>query len=748
MKITTFIYCAFISLGLMAQTKEKPTYLDDSKPIEERIEDALSRMTLAEKIAVIHAQSKFSSPGVKRLGIPEYWMSDGPHGVRAETMWDAWGEAGQSNDSVVAFPALTCLAATWNPCVAEEYGKAVGEEALYRKKNMMLGPGVNIFRTPLNGRNFEYMGEDPYLSSHIAVPYINGIQSNGVSACVKHFCLNNNEIHRHTTNVIISERALNEIYLPAFKAAVQEAHTWGIMGSYNLWKNHHNCHNPYLLNDILKKQWNYDGVVVSDWGGAHDTDESIKYGLDMEYGTHTDGMSMNVANGYEKYYLAKAYRDAIIAGKYTQKELDEKVRRVLRLFFRTSMNNHREMGALCSEAHYATARKIGEEGVVLLKNNNILPINTTTSKKILVVGENAIKMMTIGGGSSKLKAQKEISPLEGIRMRFGQIAKIDYARGYTSIVNGEGGILKEQTRKIDNINMNETRSNDALRQEAVEKAKDADIILLFGGLNKHRHQDTESSDRKNYDLPYNQNELVDAILQVNKNLVFVNISGNCMALPWAQKVPAILQAWYLGSESGNIIAEILAGDINPSGKLPYTWGQKLTDYGAHALNTYPGLKRPNEDIYDEEYKEGLYVGYRWTDKENIKPLFSFGHGLSYTTFKLGKLTSDKKEISEDESITFSVNVQNTGEKDGAEVIQLYIRDIKASVDRPLKELKGFQKVFLKAGENKDVHITINKDALSFYDETSHAWKAEKGEFEALIGNASDNITSKVKFRLN
>lgn len=747
MRIIVFIFLVVSATAGWAQGFAP--YLDDSKPIEERVEDALSRMTLAEKIAVIHAQSKFSSPGVKRLGIPEYWMSDGPHGVRPETMWDAWDQAGWSNDSVVAFPALTCLAATWNPEVAEEYGNAVAEEALYRKKNMMLGPGVNIFRTPLNGRNFEYMGEDPYLASRLAVPYIKGLQKNGVSACVKHFCLNNNEINRHTTNVILSERALHEIYLPAFKAAVQEAHTWGIMGSYNLWKNHHNCHNPFLLNDILKREWKYDGVVVSDWGGAHDTDESIKYGLDMEYGTHTDGMDMNVANDYEKYYLAKPYRDAIVSRRFGMKELNEKVRRVLRLFFRTSMNRNKGFGSLCSEAHYATARKIGEEGVVLLQNNNnILPVNTDKVKKILVVGENAIKMMTIGGGSSKLKAQNEESPLEGVRSRFGKTATVDFARGYTSIVNGSGGIISEQTRVIKGVDMKEKRSNEVLRQEAVEKAKAADLVLFFGGLNKHRHQDTENSDRKDYELPYNQNELVEALLQVNKNIVFVNISGNCMALPWAKRVPAILQAWYLGSESGKIIASVLAGDVNPSGKLPYTWGQKLTDYGAHALNAYPGVKRPTQDIYDEEYKEDIYVGYRWIDKEKVKPLFSFGHGLSYTTFKMGKVIADKNEMTENGSITFTVNVRNTGKVAGAEVVQLYISDLQSSVNRPLKELKGFKKVFLQPGESKDVTITIDKSALSFYDERLHDWTAEPGEFEALVGNAADNIVAKTKFRLN
>lgn len=361
--------------SMSAAAQGTPVYLDETKPIEERVEDAMKRMTLDEKIAVIHAQSKFSSPGVKRLGIPEFWTDDGPHGVRPDVLWDKWEQAGQTNDSCVAFPALTCLAATWNPAISRIYGESLGEEALYRRKDMILGPGVNIYRTPLGGRNFEYMGEDPYLASRMVVPYIQGMQSKGVAACVKHFALNNDEEYRHQVNVIVDDRALHEIYLPAFKAAVTEAGVWGIMGAYNMYKNQHNCHNQWLLNDILKGQWRFDGVVVSDWGGAHDTRQAVENGLDMEFGTWTDGLAFGTSDAYDNYYLASPYRKLIQDGTYTEKELDDKVRRVLRLFFRTNMNRNRQFGSLCSEAHYDAARKIAAEGIVLLQNKGrVLPM--------------------------------------------------------------------------------------------------------------------------------------------------------------------------------------------------------------------------------------------------------------------------------------------------------------------------------------------------------------------------------------
>ena len=737
-------------LGTTATTQAQsvPVYLDESKPIEQRIDDALSRMTLDEKIAVIHAQSKFSSPGVKRLGFPDLWTDDGPHGVRPDVLWDEWEQAGQTNDSCVAFPALTCLAATWNPELSRLYGESLAEEALYRNKNVMLGPGVNIYRTPLGGRNFEYMGEDPWLASRMVVPYVQGLQSKGVAACVKHYALNNDEEYRHQVNVIVSDRALHEIYLPAFKAAVQEGGAWSIMGAYNLYQGVHNCHNATMLNKILKKDWGFDGVVVSDWGGCHDTDEAIKNGLDLEFGSWTDGLTMGATNAYDNYYMALPYKKLIREGKYTTKELDEKVRRVLRLFYRTTMKRNKPFGFLCSESHYVAALKIAQEGIVLLKNEKVkelkgetlLPIDTKKVKKILVVGENAIKMMTVGGGSSSLKVQKEILPLDGIKARFTG-ADVDYARGYVGdTVQSYNGVTVGRS-------LYETRSKEELTAEAVEKASQADVVIFVGGLNKSDYQDCEGHDRKSYDLPYAQNEVIEAILKVNPRLVYVNISGNGAVLPWIQKVPAVVQAWFIGSEAGEAIASVLAGDVNPSGKLPFTWYASLDQCGAHATKSYPGTWREDYKIIDEEYKEGIYVGYRWTDSRKIKPLFAFGHGLSYTTFKVGKATADNQEMTADGRLTITVPVTNTGNRAGSETVQLYISAKGSKIDRPVKELKAFRKVYLQPGETRNVEFTIGADALSYYDEATSAWRTDAGKYEAQIGTASNQLPVKYAFTL-
>lgn len=720
-----------------------PVYLDETKPIEERVEDALKRMTLDEKIAVIHAQSKFSSPGVKRLGIPEFWTDDGPHGVRPDVLWDKWEQAGQTNDSCVAFPALTCLAATWNPAISRIYGESLGEEALYRRKDMILGPGVNIYRTPLGGRNFEYMGEDPYLASRMVVPYIQGMQSKGVAACVKHFALNNDEEYRHQVNVIVDDRALHEIYLPAFKAAVTEAGVWGIMGAYNMYKNQHNCHNQWLLNDILKGRWRFDGVVVSDWGGAHDTRQAVENGLDMEFGTWTDGLAFGTSDAYDNYYLASPYRKLIQDGTYTEKELNDKVRRVLRLFFRTNMNRNRQFGSLCSEAHYDAARKIAAEGIVLLQNKGrVLPIDTLKARRVLVVGENAIKMMTVGGGSSSLKAQHEELPLDGLKACLeGMNIEVDYARGYVGDITGEyNGVTTGQQ-------LADSRSPEELIAEAVDKARKADYVVFFGGLNKSDYQDAEGHDRKSFALPYDQDKVVEALAKANKRLIFVNISGNAVAMPWKSSVPAIVQGWFLGSTAGHALADVLTGRTNPSGKLPFTWPASLNDVGAHKLNTYPGTWRADKKIIDEEYKEGIFVGYRWADKEKTKPLFAFGHGESYTSFRIGKAKASAASITTADSLSFTVSVTNTGKVAGSETVQLYIHDCESSLPRPYKELKGFRKVYLQPGETKEVTITIGNDALSFYDDKTASWTAEPGQFEALVGNASDNIVSKVAFTL-
>lgn len=737
--ITTLAAVALTFVGATAVT---PVYLDPSKPLEERVEDALQRMTLEEKVGVLHAQSKFCSRGVQRLGIPELWTTDGPHGIRPEVLWDEWEQAAWTNDSCVAFPALTALAATWNPELAELYGRSLGEEALYRGKDVVLGPGVNIYRTPLNGRNFEYMGEDPLLASRMVVPYIKGLQSNGVAACVKHYALNNNEVNRHTSNVIVDDRTLYEIYLPAFKAAVTEGGAWSIMGSYNLYQNQHGCHNKRLLCDILRDEWGFDGVVISDWGGTHDTAEAVENGLDLEFGSWTNGLTNGRSNAYDNYYLADPYLKLLREGKADMATLDNKVRNVLRLIFRTAMKSDKGFGSLCSDEHYAAARRIGAEGIVLLRNKgNLLPLDPSKPQNILVVGENAVKMMTVGGGSSSLKVQRETSPLDGLRAQAPAGSTVVWERGYVGDPTGEyNGVTSGQ-------DLSESRSADRLIADAADAARRADVVIFVGGLNKATGQDCEDSDRESLALPYNQDAVIEALVAANPRTVVVNVSGNAVAMPWADKVPAILQAWFLGSESGNSLADVIFGRVNPSGKLPMTFPVRLDDVAAHAVGEYPGTKRADSDIVDIRYNEGVMVGYRWFDTKKIRPLFAFGHGLSYTTFGYGKLSADASKIGPDGALTLSVDVTNTGSRAGAETVQLYISDTKASVKRPAKELKNFAKIYLEPGQTKTVTFTVRPSDLAFFDAGAHAWKAEPGEFRAHVGAASDDIRSSLRFVL-
>ncbi len=735
LKLSIAVVALFCMASCCCKSSDLPDYLNPEKDIEVRIDDAMARMTLDEKIAIIHAQSKFSSAGVPRLGIPELWTTDGPHGIRPEVLWDEWVQAGWTNDRCVAFPALTALAATWNTEMSALYGKSIGEEARYREKDVLLGPGVNIYRSPLNGRNFEYMGEDPYLASRMVVPYVQQVQKIGVASCVKHYALNNAETYRHTTDPVVDDRTLYEIYLPAFKAAVIEGGAWSIMGAYNLFRGEHACHNDLLLNKILKGEWGFDGAVISDWGGTHNTREAITNGLDLEFGTWTDGLTMGKTNSYDIYHLANPYKELINSGEFTTKELDDKVRRVLRLMYRTSMNTDKPMGSLVSDAHIEAAYTIGTEGIVLLKNeNNLLPINLETTKSIAVIGENAIKMMTIGGGSSSLKVKKEVSPLEGLRKRVGEGVEILYARGYV------GDTTSVYKRVDSGQRLADDRSEKELIAEAVDVAKRADVVLYFGGLNKAKKQDCEGTDREGLGLPYSQDKLITALTEVTDKLIFVNISGNAVAMPWIDSVPAIVQGWYLGSEAGNALAAVLVGDVNPSGKLPFTFPVKLEDTGAHSMGEF------SKDG-EENYGEGLLVGYRWNDAKDVAPLFAFGHGLSYTTFEYGEASINRKSMREGGSVTITVPVTNTGSRAGKEIVQLYIADKEASVMRPEKELKGFAKVELAAGETKSVKFEIEKEALSFFDDKQHCWVAEPGEFEALIGAASDDIRTSVSFTL-
>lgn len=752
---TTIIASLFALLTINIQAQ---TYQDPKAPVEERVKDALSRMTLHEKIQVLHAQSKFTSAGVPRLGIRQLNMDDGPHGVREELEWNTWSPARWTNDSVVAFPSLTCLAATWNRDLSRRYGHSLSEEFAFRGKDILLGPGVNIQRTPMNGRAFEYCGEDPYLAGEIVVPYIQAAQKNGIACCLKHFCLNDQETDRFGVNVNVSERALHEIYLAPFKRAVEKAGVWSIMGAYNFWNGTHMCHNDALINGILKNKWGFDGALISDWGGTTDTWQAATGGLDIEMGSFTDGKLKEAEFGYKDYYMADKLECLVNEGKIPMSIIDDKVSRVLRTIFRTSMNPNKVIGSLCSEAHYEVCRQIGEEGIVLLKNDKVgkkkdpatkplLPLDITKYKKILVVGDNATRSLTQGGGSSELKTLRDISPLEGLRSLLSDNQHqqtIDYAPGYYA-----GRALYDKVDPLD------PARQEMLKQEALEKAKDADLIIFVGGLNKNNRQDCENSDRESYDLPYGQSELISALAQIQPRIVVVTFGGNPYAMPWINEVPALLHCWYLGSEAGTALTNVLTGKVSPSGKLPVTFAQKLEDYpfarfGKEAWPGITGVKAepnsageiPKSQVY---YKEDVFVGYRGFEKYKTQPLFPFGFGLSYTTFAYDGIKASR----EGSSIFVNITVRNTGNMTGKETVQVYVSAPKnKQIEKPAKELKAFAKTRqLKPGEAQDLRIEIDIDDLASWNEGSHEWQTDSGTYAILLGASSSDIRGKAIVKL-
>lgn len=659
---------------------------DDSRlPVEERVEALLPRLTLDEKLALIRAESKFASGGVPRFGIPTIEMADGPHGIRAEFERQAFVYRGLTTDSATVFPSLTALAATWNPALAAEYGEALGEEAAARGKDVVLGPGLNISRSPLGGRNFEYMGEDPFLAGRMAVSYIRGIQSKGVAACAKHFAANNQETARTLVDARVSDNALRSIYLPAFKAAVEEGGVWSVMGAYNKVNGQYACHNFHLVNDILKGEWGFDGALISDWGGTHSTREAALNGLDIEMATYIDGEWTKGDQEYGEYYLARPYKELLISGEIPLATLDDKVRRVLRLRFRTEPYYRR--GSIATPEHFDVARRIAEEGVVLLKNDTaagqpLLPL--AAGRRILVVGDNAVRRLNEGGGSSELKAARMVSPLEGMRQRFGD-ENVRFARGY--VAPAATGLLPIAPPTALELRAGEGAVADSLRAEAVAMAREADVVVLFGGLNKNQYQDCESDDRLSFSLPFFQDELIDALLEANPNLVMVLLGGNPVELPAADRIPALLQAFYPGSMGGTALAGIISGDVNPSGRLPFTFPRSLSDL-------YDVSPFTSENPPTVEYAEDTLVGYRWFHAKGIAPLFPFGHGLSYTTFRYSNPRREGNAV--------MVDVTNTGDRAGAETMQLYSLDPDG-----VKSLAAFSKVSLAPGETRTVSLDVS-----------------------------------------
>ena len=713
---------------LPAAAQEKPPYLDASKPVEERVEDLLKRMTLDEKLLLVHADSKFTTAAIPRLGIPQRWLSDGPHGVREDIGPHDWRPAGSTDDFATWLPVGVALAATWDPDLARAYGETIGQEALARGKHIMLGPAVNIHRTPLGGRNFEYFGEDPFLAARLAVPWVRGMQSQDVAACVKHYALNNQEWQRGTIDVDVDERVLREIYLPAFEAAVKEGGALTVMGAYNKFRGQHACHNEYLLDTVLKKEWGFSGLVMSDWGGTHDTREAALFGLDLEMGTNKP---------YEEFYLANPFRKLLESGAVPMSVLDDKVRRNLRVMLETKAFGGRAPGSLNTPAHQATARQVAEEAIVLLKNDDgLLPLDTARIRSVAVIGENATRKHSHEGGSSEIKAFYEVTPLEGIVRRAGADVNVIHATGY---VSGTGRAARSgQAPKVDAA---------ALLERAAAAAKQADVAIVVGGLNHDAFMDAEGVDRKDLALPGGQAELIHRVVEANPRTIVVLVSGGPVDMePWLATTPAVVQAWYAGMEGGNALAAILFGDVNPSGRLPATFPKRLADSPAHALGAYPGKDGT------VRYEEGLLVGYRWFDAKGIEPLFAFGHGLSYTTFEYTNLKVERPRVAPPERATAPVavvqaDVKNTGSRAGAEVVQVYVRPVAPRLPRPPQELKGFARVTLQPGETKTVAVTLGADALAFYDPAKKAWAAEAGEYQVRVGSSSRLIRLEAPFTL-
>ena len=691
---------------------------------EARINTLVKQMTLQEKVSLLHGNSKFYVSGIKRLGIPEWALSDGPHGVRAEIDRDDWGYAGWTNDSATCFPPGTALAATWNTQLAYERGLVLGEEARYRKKDILLGPAINIIRSPLCGRNFEYLSEDPFLVSRMAVAYVKALQSKDVAVSVKHWLANNQETHRDSIDVYMSERALREIYLPGFKASVMEGGALTVMAAYNKFRGDWCSENEYLDRQILRKEFGFKGVLMTDWGAAHSTVKAALAGLDLEMGTDK--------KDYNEWYFADPLIRAVKEGKVPMSVVDEKVANVLRVMIKTKMMDEgkREKGKMNTPEHQRAAYNSAAEAAVLLQNNgNLLPLDLDKIKSIAVIGDNATRKHCNGGLSSEIKALYEITPLQALQQKFGATVKINVAQGYE----------KQSTFKEGN-NSGQTGAGKVdwkLIDEAVKAAKQSEVAIIFGGLN--HDFDTESSDKQNMDLPYGQEVLIQEVAKANPRTVVVIIAGSPVGLAGiVYRVPAILWSWYGGMEAGNAVADLLSGKVNPSGKLPFTLPVSLEQSPAHALGNYPGRDMK------VNYEEDILVGYRWFDTKKIQPQFPFGYGLSYTHFAADQFSSDRSSYGKNDTIRVKFTIRNTGSVYGAEVMQLYVSDPVCSVLRPEKELKAFEKVFLKPGEAKTVEMQVKVADLAFYDESKGAWNAEAGEYVLQLGNSSRDILQTVK----
>ena len=720
-----------IACGLFLNAAAVSSQVTDKEKVqmEKRIEKLIKKMTLEEKVGLLHGNSKFYVAGVERLGIPEWSLSDGPHGVRAEINRHDWAYAGWTNDSASYFPTGTAFAAAWNPELAYRRGEVLGEEARWRKKDVLLGPGVNIIRSPLCGRNFEYMSEDPYMNSVLAVAYIKGLQSRDVACSVKHFAVNNQETNRTTVDVECSERALREIYLPAFKAAVQEGGALTVMAAYNKFRGEFCAENNYLVRKILRNEWGFDGVYVTDWGAAHSTVPSMEAGLDLEMGTLIDK--------YEDWYYANPLIEAVKSGKIPMSLVDEKVGDVLRVMIKTNVLDPKKRfgpGSMNTKEHQQATYDAAAEAIVLLKNqNNLLPLDFSSIKSLAVIGDNATRKHSNGGLSSEIKAVYEVTPLEALRAKWGDKVDIRFAQGYEKLSTFVEGSNNGQSSGTFS---SKTQESDALLKEAVEVARTSDVALLVCGLN--HDYDTESFDRLNMDIPYGQVELIQEVVKANPRTIVVMIAGSPLNMAAVDICsPAIVWAWFNGMEGGNALVDVLSGKVNPSGKMPFTTPVSLDQSPAHALGNFPG-----RDL-KLNYEEDILVGYRWFDTKGLPVVYPFGYGLSYTTFNYSNLNTDKKTYDQADTIQATFTLTNTGDREGAEVAQLYVSDPVCSVMRPVKELKGFKKVFLKPGESRRITLDIPVSSLAFYSEAQSQFVVEPGEFILQLGASTSDIKQKI-----
>ncbi|MBD1260428.1 glycoside hydrolase family 3 C-terminal domain-containing protein [Maribacter polysiphoniae] len=699
---------------------------------EKKIDSLIALMTLEEKIGMLHGQSMFANGGVERLGIPKLHMTDGPLGIREEISQDSWAPAGWDNDFATYYPAAGSVAATWNPELSYKFGNSVGQEARARNKDMLLSPAINIIRTPLGGRTYEYFTEDPFLNKKLAVPFIVGIQDNDVMACVKHFAVNNQETNRDFVDVNTDERTLREIYLPAFKASVTEANAYSVMGAYNKFRGDFLCENDYMQNKILRDEWGFRGIVVSDWSAVHSTVKTLENGLDIEMGTRKP---------FNEYFLADKLIAAAKAGEISKEEIDKHVRRILRVLFQVKAidSTDRTKGSLATEEHYKDAYDIAAESIVLLKNdNNLLPLRLDDVHSIAVIGNNATKKNALGGFGAGVKTKREVTPLDGLKNKLPENIKINYAEGYLERYTQNDNNQKEE------LTLNTPRTVTELDpdklNEALEAAKKSDMAIIFAGSN--RDYETEASDRKDLSLPFGQEELIEKVLEVNPNTLVVMIAGAPFDINMIkEKSSTLIWSWFNGSEGGNALADVILGNVNPSGKLPWTMPKKIEDSPAHATHSFPG----NESV---TYEEGILVGYRWFDTKKVEPLYPFGFGLSYTDFEFSDISTSKDSYTEDEEIQINFTIKNIGDRDGKEVAQLYVSHSESAVEKAAKELKGFKKVFVKSGESQNIAINIPVKELAYYQEASKNWVVEKGTYILKIGNSSRNILQEVSIKIN